>query len=55
MNFDALYIALIEAGRVTVSREMWPRLADFVRYCRERGAELRGGFEDGHDIILFLK
>ena len=55
MDFVTIYSALVENGSVTVSREMWPRLAEFVRYCRKRGAELRGGFEDGNKIILFLK
>lgn len=55
MDFATIYAAMVDNGRVTVSREMWPILAEFVRYCRKRGAELRGGFEDGNKIILFLK
>lgn len=55
MNFETLYTALVEAGRVTITRDMWPRLAEFVYYCRARGVELRGGFEVGDGIEIFLK
>lgn len=55
MNFAMIYAELLQAGRVNVARDMWPRLADFVRYCRARGVELRGGFEEGKEIVIFLK
>lgn len=55
MKYNILYNELIERDRVTIARDMWPELAAFVKYCRARGAELRGGFENGCAITIHLK
>lgn len=55
MKYDVLYSELLARDCVTVSREMWPALADFVKYCRARGVELRGGFQTAEGIQVFIK
>ncbi len=55
MKYDILYNELITYGGVTIARDMWPKLTTFVKYCKARGAELRGGFENGSGIMLYLK
>ncbi len=55
MKYDVLYSELLARDCVTITREMWPELSQFIKYCRGRGTELRGGFENGVGVTLFLK